>query len=253
VDHHFKKVFQTSKSIFQDTEGYFDPSVGILVNAYGFGPDGYSEGVTDQDIDSLHQYVGFDKIQLTPQSKVVSNSPVLYLDFNAIAKGYTVDVFGDYLESKGSENYLVEIGGEVKVLGQNLLNQRPWKVGIEMPLEDGSRELKYGVNLYDQSLATSGNYRKYRVDSITGEKYVHTINPKTGKSQKSDILSASVITKTCAEADAYATAFMAMGLEKTKAYLKSNTNLDVVLIYNDNRGNQKSFISKALKNAIEEF
>jgi thiamine biosynthesis lipoprotein len=253
VDHHFKKVFQTSKSIFQDTEGYFDPSVGILVNAYGFGPDGYSEGVTDQDIDSLHQYVGFDKIQLTSQSKVTSNSPVLYLDFNAIAKGYTVDVFGDYLESKGSENYLVEIGGEVKVLGQNLLNQRPWKVGIEMPLEDGSRELKYGVNLYDQSLATSGNYRKYRVDSITGEKYVHTINPKTGKSQKSDILSASVITKTCAEADAYATAFMAMGLEKTKAYLKSNTNLDVVLIYSDNRGNQKSFISKALKNAIEEF
>lgn len=253
VDEHFQFVFKASERIFKDTDGYFDPSVGLLVNAYGFGPDGYSDGVTEQEIDSLFQFVGFDKIKLTDQNMIESSSSTLYLDFNAIAKGYTVDVFGDYLESKGLENYLAEIGGEVKVLGQNLNNQSPWKVGIEMPFEDGSRELKYAVKLYDESLATSGNYRKFRVDSVSGQKYVHTINPKTGKSQKTDILSASVIAETCADADAYATAFMAMGFQKSKEFLKSTTNLKAVLIYSDKDGNQKSYISDELKESIEEF
>ncbi|MBZ9785916.1 FAD:protein FMN transferase [Psychroflexus sp. CAK57W] len=253
VDSHFQKVFKDSKRIFKDTDAYFDPSVGFLVNAYGFGPGGYSESVTEQDIDSLYQYVGFDKIQLTEENTITSTTSHLYLDFNAIAKGYTVDVFGDYLESKGLENYLVEIGGEVKVSGKNLDNTKPWKIGIEMPLEDGSRELKYGVNLYDESLATSGNYRKFRIDEETGQKYVHTINPKTGKSQKTDILSASVIAQTCADADAYATAFMAMGFEKSMNFLYSNESLKVVFIYSDKEGNQKTYISDELKDSIEKF
>ncbi|MBZ9627409.1 FAD:protein FMN transferase [Psychroflexus sp. CAK1W] len=253
VDSHFQKVFKDSKRIFKDTDAYFDPSVGFLVNAYGFGPGGYSESVTEHDIDSLYQYVGFDKIQLTEENTITSTTSHLYLDFNAIAKGYTVDVFGDYLESKGLENYLVEIGGEVKVSGKNLDNTKPWKIGIEMPLEDGSRELKYGVNLYDESLATSGNYRKFRIDEETGQKYVHTINPKTGKSQKTDILSASVIAQTCADADAYATAFMAMGFEKSMNFLYSNESLKVVFIYSDKEGNQKTYISDELKDSIEKF
>lgn len=253
VDTHFQKVFQSSKRIFKDTEGFFDPSVGLLVNAYGFGPNGYSESVTEQAIDSLFQFVGFDNIQLTKDNKVKSNLSTLYLDFNAIAKGYTVDVFGNYLQSKGFEDYLVEIGGEVRVIGENLDTNKPWKIGIEMPLEDGSRELKYGVNLYDESMATSGNYRKFRVDAETGQKYVHTINPKTGRSQKTDILSASVIAETCTDADAYATAFMAMGFEKSIEFLYSNDVLKVVFIYSDVEGNQKSYISDELKDAIEEF
>lgn len=253
IDDHFKQVFETSKKIYKDTDGYFDPSVGLLVNAYGFGPEGYSEEVSDQEIDSLYQYVGFHNIQLRADRIVTSNSDILYLDFNAIAKGYTVDVFADYLKYKGSQNFLVEIGGEVVVIGENLDNNRPWKVGIEMPLEDGSRELKYGVNLNNEALATSGNYRKYRVDPDTGFKYVHTINPKTGRSQKSDILSASVIANTCAEADAYATAFMAMGLQKAKEFLTSGTGLKVIFIYSDENGNQKSFISKDLNDSIDEF
>lgn len=253
VDSHFKNVFNISKRIFKDTDGYFDPSVGLLVNAYGFGPDGYSEAVTQQGIDSLFQFVGFDKIQLTERNTIQSIASNLYLDFNAVAKGYTVDVFGHYLESKGFENYLVEIGGEVKVLGQNLDNNTPWKIGIEMPLEDGSRELKYGIILYDESLATSGNYRKFRVDSISNKKYVHTINPKTGKSQKTNMLSASVIAETCAEADAYATAFMAMGYEKARDYERLQADLKVVFIYSDDAGNQKSYVSDELKASIEEF
>lgn len=253
VDDHFRNVFIESKAIFENTDGYFDPSVGLLVNAYGFGPDGYSESVTEEAIDSLFQFVGFDDIQLAEDNKVISNLFTFYLDFNAIAKGYTVDVFGDYLESKGFKNYLVEIGGEVKVKGQNLETQKPWKIGIEMPLENGTRALKYGVNLHNESMATSGNYRKFRVDDETGQKYVHTINPKTGKSQKTDILSASVIAKTCAKADAYATAFMAMGYEKSLRFLSSNDDLKVVFIYSDKEGNQNSFISDRLKDAIEEF
>lgn len=253
VDSHFQKVFKASERIFKDTDGYFDPSVGFLVNAYGFGPDGYSESVTEDDIDSLYQYVGFDKIQLTDEHTITSTISHLYLDFNAIAKGYTVDVFGDFLESKGVKDYLVEIGGEVKVLGKNLDTNKPWTIGIEMPLEDGSRELKYGVKLYDESLATSGNYRKFRIDAETGKKYVHTINPNTGKSQKTDILSASVIAETCADADAYATAFMAMGFEKSMEFLYSDESLKVVFIYSDKEGNQKTYISDELKDSIEEF
>lgn len=253
VDDHFKHVFEVSKTIYKATDGYFDPSVGILVNAYGFGPGGYAENVSEHDIDSLYQYIGFDKTQITDENKVRSKASNIFLDFNAIAKGYTVDVFGDYLKSKGSDNYLVEIGGEVRVLGQNLDNDSAWKVGIEMPLEDGTRELKYGVNIYDEAIATSGNYRKFRVDQETGIKYVHTINPKTGRSQKTDVLSASVTAETCAEADAYATAFMAMGFENSLNFLKSQDRLKVVLIYSDSKGHQKTYISDQLKSNIEEF
>ncbi|SDG63041.1 FAD:protein FMN transferase [Psychroflexus sediminis] len=253
VDNHFQSVFRASKRIYEDTGGYFDPSVGLLVNAYGFGPGGYSEEVTDQDIDSLFQFVGFESINLTEMNRIESSKSTLYLDFNAIAKGYTVDMFGDYLESKGSENYLVEIGGEVKVQGSNLESNSPWVIGIELPLEDGSREIKYGVKLYDESLATSGNYRKFRVDAETGQKYVHTINPKTGKSQKTDILSASVIAETCTDADAYATAFMAMGFEKSMEFLSSNQDLQVIFIYSDKSGNQKTYISEKLQDSVEEF
>ena len=253
VDKHFRQVFKASKRIFKATNGFFDPSVGLLVNAYGFGPEGYSENVTENQIDSLFQYVGLDKIKLTQNSRIKFESQISYLDFNAIAKGYTVDVFADFIASKESQNYLVEIGGEVTVKGQNLDNQSPWKIGIELPLEDGTRELLYGVNLFDESLATSGNYRKYRVDSETGEKYVHTINPKTGKSQKTDILSASVITDTCTDADAFATAFMAMGFKKSLDYLKKNKSLEVIFIYSDENGNQKTYISDSLQDSVEEF
>jgi thiamine biosynthesis lipoprotein len=254
VDEHFRTVFLASKSIYQKTDGYFDPSVGLLVNAYGFGPEGYVEDVTETEIDSIYNLVGFDKIELTNQNKIESSNQDLYLDFNAIAKGYTVDVFGNFLSSKGLKNYLVEIGGEVKVKGKNKERNGSWKVGIELPEEDSRRELAYGLELQDQSLATSGNYRKFRMDSVTGLKYVHTINPRTGKSQKTDLLSASVVAEDCATADAYATAFMAMGIKKSKAFLENNDEkLQVVLIYIDEDNKQQTFISESLEDFIEAF
>jgi thiamine biosynthesis lipoprotein len=253
VDDHFQTVFEASEAVYKETDGYFDPSVGLLVNAYGFGPGGYSKDVTDAEIDSLYQFVGLNNIHLTEDNYIKFDTGVPYLDFNAIAKGYTVDVFADFLESKGSDNYLVEIGGEVRVKGQNADNQSPWKIGIELPLEDGTRKLIYGVNLYDQSLATSGNYRKYRVDSETGQKFVHTINPKTGKSQKTDILSASVVANDCTTADAYATAFMAMGFKKSMDYLKTNEDLEVIFIYSGTDGVQETFISDSLQEDVDQL
>ncbi|TXE20432.1 FAD:protein FMN transferase [Psychroflexus gondwanensis] len=253
VDQNFQKVFKASKRIYEDTQGYFDPSVGLLVNAYGFGPLGYSEDVTEKQIDSLFQFVGFNHIQLSEDAQVASSLPVFYLDFNAIAKGYTVDVFGEYLHSKGVNNYLVEIGGEVRVKGKNLEKASPWKVGIELPVANNSRELMYGIQLKNESLATSGNYRKFRSDSLSGKKYVHTINPNTGQSQKTDILSASVITTTCADADAYATAFMAMGLEKSVQFIEKQNAIKVIFIYSDSEGNQKTYISPELQSSVEEF
>jgi thiamine biosynthesis lipoprotein len=253
VDENFQKVFKASKRIYNDTEGYFDPSVGLLVNAYGFGPQGYSEDVTEKQIDSLFQFVGFNHFQLSENAEVISSLPLLYLDFNAIAKGYTVDVFGEYLHSKGVNHYLVEIGGEVRVKGENLEKASPWKVGIELPLENNSRELMYGIKLKNESLATSGNYRKFRLDSLSGKKYVHMINPNTGQSQKTDILSASVITTTCTDADAYATAFMAMGFEKSLQFLEKQNALKVILIYSDSEGNQKTYISPEIQSSVEKF
>lgn len=253
VDDNFQKVFRASQRIYNDTGGYFDPSVGMLVNAYGFGPQGYSDNVKESQIDSLFQFVGFNHIQLSEEAKVISNLPVLYLDFNAIAKGYTVDVFGNYLNSKGVTHYLVEIGGEVRVKGKNLEKASPWKVGIELPSENNSRELMYGIQLKDESLATSGNYRKFRLDPLSGKKYVHTINPNTGQSQKTDIFSASVITTTCADADAYATAFMAMGFEKSLRFIEKQNALKAILIYSDSEGNQKTYISPELQSSVEKF
>lgn len=252
VDEHFQYVFEASKRIYKATDGYFDPSVGLLVNAYGFGPEGYTSNVTPEQIDSLYHFIGFDKVKLNHDS-TISFESASYIDFNAIAKGYTVDVIADFLASRGAENYLVEIGGEVIVNGKNLNSDSPWKIGIETPVEAGSRELKYAIPLRDQALATSGNYRKFRVDSTSGQKFVHTINPKTGKSQKTDILSATVVAETCIDADAFATAFMAMGLHRSKAYLDSNKDISAILIYSDEAGNQKTFISDALKATLEEF
>jgi thiamine biosynthesis lipoprotein len=164
-----------------------------------------------------------------------------------------VDVFGEYLHSKGVNNYLVEIGGEVRVKGENLEKASPWKVGIELPVANNSRELMYGIQLKNESLATSGNYRKFRSDSLSGKKYVHTINPNTGQSQKTDILSASVITTTCADADAYATAFMAMGFEKSIQFIEKQNAIKVIFIYSDSEGNQKTYISPELQSSVEEF
>ena len=234
VDAYFKEVFNKSGRIYNETNGDFDPTVGVLVNAWGFGPGNKIEDLDSIKIKELLTFVGFNKVELKA-GKVLKKYPEIYFDFNAIGKGYLVDVVGRMFERYGVENYLVEIGGEIRARGVNQKNI-PWRIAIEEPNFDGTRSYATTISLKNESIATSGNYRKFRVDE-NGRKFVHTINTKTGYATESNLLSASVIFNgDCADVDGYATAFMAMGLEKTKAFLKEHKELKAFLIYMNEKG-----------------
>ncbi|MDV7186146.1 FAD:protein FMN transferase [Lutibacter sp. TH_r2] len=241
VDEIFKEVFKKSYKIYKETEGQFDPTVGILVNAWGFGPKKTLQKLSATKVDSLLQYVGLDKIKIE-KNRVIKESSEVYLDFNAIGKGYLVDVIGRMFEKNNVENYLVEIGGEIRARG---FNQKsiPWRVAIEKPNFDNTRSFVTAISLKNESIATSGNYRKFRL-ADNGKKYVHTINAKTGYATESNLLSASVISeKDCADVDGYATAFMAMGLEKTKKFIEKHPELKVFLIFSNNKGELETYAS----------
>lgn len=230
VDDLFKEVFIKSKKIHQETNGFFDPSIGVLVNAWGFGPEKPIENLDSIKVKELLKFVGFEKVNLNQESKIVKEFPEIYLDFNAIAKGYTVDIIGRFLESKNIGDYMVEIGGEIRARGKNQHDEF-WKIAIENPNEDGSRSYAASILLNNESIATSGNYRKFKIDE-SGQKFAHTLDAKTGFSSKTDLLSASVIsTLDCADVDAYATAFMAMGYQKTLEFLNNRNDIKVFLIY----------------------
>jgi thiamine biosynthesis lipoprotein len=246
VDDMFQEVFKKSRRIYKETKGSFDPTIGILVNAWGFGPEGQVENLDSTHIENMLEFVGFNKVKLE-DNRVIKKYSKTYIDFNAIAKGYAVDVIGRFLESKSIENYLVEIGGEIRARGINQ-NNKNWTIAIEEPNFDGTRTFQTTIELVNESIATSGNYRKFKIDNNTGIKYSHTIDTKTGFPSKSDLLSASVISKSdCADVDAYATAFMAMGLEKSKIFLSEHKDLKAFLIYSDDQGEIKTFASKSLQ------
>jgi len=230
VDHHFKKVFNLSKDIHITTKGFFDPTIGVLVNAWDFGPKGKIVGLDSLKIDSLMQTVGMHSLSMT--DNVINNSKKAYIDFNAIGKGYGLDVISEYLSANGHQNYLIDIGGEIVAKGNNIDNASVWSVGIEEPNFDGTQSHKKVVRLENAAMATSGVYRKFKVDE-NGVKYSHIINAKTGYPSKTNVLSVSVIAPTCAVADAYATAFKAMGIEKTKTLLEKHKELQVYFIYED--------------------
>lgn len=242
VDDLFKEVFEKSERIFKETNGYFDPTVGDLVNAWGFGPKKPLNDLDSTKVAELMQFVGFDKVRIE-NNEVIKEFEQTYFDFNSIAKGYGIDVVGRFLESKGVQSYLVEIGGELRVRGRKPENKL-WTVQLDNPNTDGTRSAYAVMQLTDKSMASSGNYRKYRI-SEDGQKYVHTINPKTGYARESNLLAATVIANLdCADVDAYATAFMAMGLEGVKTFLKSHPTLEVVLIYVDEKGAIKEYTNR---------
>ena len=243
IDSYFKEVFEKSKMIYEKTDGFFDPTVGNLVNAYGFGPNKGKNDLSDEQISEFMKLVGLDKVRLSGE-KIIKEHPKIYLDFNSIAKGYAIDVVARFFNSRNIDNYIIEIGGEIRAKGVKNQN-KPWLVKVVNPVDvEGGFKT---INLSNKSMATSGNYRKFRIDS-SGKKFVHTINPKTGLAQESNLLSASVISNSdCADVDAYATAFMAMGLEKTKNIIEKNKDLKVILIYFDDYGNiteYTNYISK---------
>lgn len=253
VDNLFIETFQLSNQIFKDTDGLFDPTIGVLVNAYGFGPNKKHQDLSSKQIDSLLQFVGFDKIKLNENQTISKKHNQTFIDFNAIAQGYSVDVVVNYLKSKGIENAIVEIGGELFALGKNTIDNKNWVVGIDDPLQKPEeRTLIAKVNLENFGMATSGNYRKVMIDEKTGEKFVHIINPKTGLAQKNNVLSATVLSKSAGLSDGYATAFMLMSLEESKIFLQKHPELHVMLLYSDANNKMHQFSTDNFKKLIKE-
>lgn len=252
VDEHFRKVFEASQQIWQESEGLFDPTVGVLVNAWGFGKQKISEAdlPTDKKIDGLRKYVGFDKVALTEKNLIKKRYTEILFDFNAIAQGYTSDVVANYLSARGIKNYIVEIAGEMYLKGRNTVEDKSWTIGVENPLKPlDDRDLVATIQFTNQGLATSGNYRKVWIDS-NGRKYVHSINPLTGRATQSDVLSATVVAPSTMLADGYATMFMVMGLAKSKAFLEKHPDLAVLLVYSDDKHQEATYKTKSFEKLI---
>lgn len=248
LDDFFLDVFRLAQKINEDTEGAFDITVAPMVNAWGFG---FKNGVNPDEkvIDSLRQVVGLHKVRLEGD-KIVKTDPRVMLDCSAIAKGYGVDVVANLLRKFGIKNFMVEIGGEVVTSGVNR-ERMPWRIGVTKPTDDSlsiNNELQTVINVTDKAMATSGNYRNFYYKG--GRKYAHTIDPKTGYPVQHSILSATVITNDCATADAYATSFMVMGLEKSKKVLERHPEMMVYFIYSDEKGQNQVWFSPALKDKI---
>jgi thiamine biosynthesis lipoprotein len=251
VDDIFKEVFRISETVHTNSHGYFDPTIGVLRNAYGFGDVKPIKNIDDKVLDSLMQFVGFKKVAISGDGTVKKERPEIYFDFNAVAKGYGIDCIGRYLESQGASDYLIELGGEILSKGTNRVKEKSWVVGIEnvdSSLEN--REYATTIKLQDKGMASSGNYRKFRMDSLSGKKYVHTLNPLTGSAEQSDVTSATVVASSCGVADAYATALMALGLEKSKDLLKVTAGIEAYLTYNDSLHVQQVFMTEGFKNLL---
>jgi len=240
VDHMFREVFQLSRIIYTETKGAFDPTVGALVNAWGFGPE-KAIAMDSSRVDSILKFVGFDKVALASDNTIRKLDSRTYFDFNAIAKGYAIDRLGYMLDRQGITNYLIEVGGEVVTKGKNTAKNKPWTVGVDDPKVVNRANPKVVLQLTNNAMASSGNYRKFRVDPVSGKKYVHTIDPQTGFTKNSDVLAATVIAPNCASADAYATAFMAMDLDRSIALLKKKQDLEGYIIYSDTLGVIKEY------------
>jgi FAD:protein FMN transferase len=248
---HFVKLFNKSQEVSQATDGCFDITVGPLVKAWGFWKKKGMD-LNQKQVDSLRTFVGYHKVRLVNTengSHILKEHPETMLDFNAIAQGYTADVVADYFNNKQITDYLIEIGGEVRASGtkDGKIN---WVVGIEKPAlnSDAEQVIQEKVELKNKSMATSGNYRKYFIKD--GIKYSHTINPATGYPVNHSLLSVTVMADDCSTADAYATAFMVMGLDKAKEFLKSQKGLEACYIYADSSGNYKEYITDEFQKSI---
>lgn len=241
----FVHVFNLAQRISEKTDGAFDITVAPLVNAWGFG---FKKGINPDSatVDSLRQYIGYNSVALV-DGKIVKQLPQTMLDCSAIAKGYGCDAVAAVLDANGVENYMVEIGGEVVTKGVNSKGGN-WKIGISKPTENpaaGNNELQDVVSITGKGMATSGNYRNFRYEGE--KKLAHTIDPRSGYPVQHSLLSATVIADDCATADAYATAFMVMGLEKAAELCEKESGIEAYFIYSDESGALKTKTTAGFK------
>ena len=231
LDSHFIRVFNTSYQIAQQSNGALDCTVNPLIELWGFGSKDTSN-VSDQRVQDTLQYTGYHKVSI--EDSLLVMPPNFSLNFNALAQGYTVDVIAQFLQSKNSNDFLIEVGGELRSSGVNG-NNKWWKVGVDKPIKkpDLSDRFQVVLELENKSLATSGNYRNFYVKDE--QIYSHTIDPITGYPVTHTLLSATVVANSCMLADAYATAFMVMGVDSVKSFLESNSEIDAFLVYGENQ------------------
>lgn len=238
----FISCFERAMEISEITNGAFDITAGSLINAWGFGP-GEKEKMTPEIVESLKQLTGFKKIQIK-NKKINKGNPNIKIDMNAISKGFTSDLIANFLKEKGCKNYMVEIGGEVVASGENA-KQKIWTIGISKPDEDlmvSTTDLQAKLQLPNKAMATSGNYRNFYVDD--GKKYAHTIDPKSGYPVQHSLLSATVVANNCMTADAYATAFMVLGLDLGIEIARFVPEIEIFFIYADDNGNNQVYMSE---------
>ena len=241
LDSLFINVFEKSMEVSRKTNGKFDITASPFINAWGFGFKDM-DNVTQEKIDSMKSFVGYEKIRID-EGEIIKADPRVQINTSAISKGYSCDIVAQVLQDFGIENYMIEIGGEIAMRGTNDKGNC-WRIGIDKPMDDSlamQRELQIILSICDKAVATSGNYRNYYVKD--GVKYAHTIDPQTGYPSEKDILGATVIADDCMTADAYATAFMAMGVEKSVEVAKTIPGLHYYFIYVKPNGEVTSMFS----------
>ena len=250
LDSMFIKVFNKSMEVSRKTGGKFDITASPFINAWGFGFKDM-DNVSQEKIDSMKSFVGFEKIRIE-DGVIVKDDPRVQINTSAISKGYSCDVVAYLFQDLGIKNYMVEIGGEIAMKGVNEKGSC-WRIGIDKPSDDSTamqRELQIILSICDKAVATSGNYRNYYMKD--GIKYSHTIDPQTGYPSEQDILGATIIAEDCMTADAYATAFMAMGVEKSVKVANSITGLHYYFIYVKPDGKVDSMFSDEFNQFIVE-
>lgn len=243
----FREVFRSSAIVSELSGGLFDITIGPLVKSWGFGPDAIRRFDASM-LDSLLALVGMDKVRLDGD-RIIKADPDMFIDVNAIAQGYTVDLVAELLTRKGLKQCLVEVGGEVRTMGDK--NGVGWKVGIDTPADGNyipGADIQAKIRLDNSALATSGNYRKFFVED--GIKYSHTIDPRTGYPVRHTLLSATIIAPTGAVADAWATVCMVAGLGEAIAFIQRYEFLEGYLVYSDDKGEMRSWMSDGVSKLI---
>lgn len=249
ADSLFTYVFQLAKQISEETHGAFDITVAPLVNAWGFGFKNATQ-IDSLTIDSIRQFVGIDKVRME-NGKVIKDDPRLMLDCSAIAKGFGVDCVARLFDRKGIKNYMIDIGGELVMKGENA-QMNTWRIGINKPIDDSlavNQELQTILEISNAGMATSGNYRNFYYKD--GKKYAHTIDPRTGYPVQHNILSSTVVAKDCATADAYATSFMVLGLDSAKTVCNAHPELDAYFIYSKDNGETGVYFTEGMKKYLK--
>lgn len=246
----FTEVFMRAQEVAKETDGAFDITVAPLVNLWGFGFKNNTPP-SQHAIDSIRKFVGYKGVSLEGK-RIRKTHPETMLDCSAIAKGFGSDRVAKLLRQKGVDNFMVEIGGEIVTQGINE-KRLPWRIGVTKPSDDSlsvNEELQTVLNVTDVAMATSGNYRRFYYKD--GKKFAHTIDPKTGRPVQHSLLSATVLAKDCATADAFATSFMVMGIDRAKALLAQHSELMAYFIYTDAQGNYAVWYSPSMKNKVQQ-